>query len=150
MPACSLLVQFVDAPDAGKADVADVVVMDVRPDIAAPYDASHVCTGLPNGYYCGFNGLNGNPPVNWLVVCEAGKPDTIRDCDAGCLAFPNGTPDECDECPGKPTGDYCGSQFGTYTPYNAAYLISCAQGVAAIQGQCTNGCQPGPGDASCK
>jgi hypothetical protein len=151
--ACSLLVQFVDAPDAGDASFdaqSDVLEHDGQADAdAAAYDASKVCKGLGNGWYCGFNGLNGNPPPDWLVDCVDGSP-IVRVCDAGCLAFPSGTSDRCNECPGLPNGNYCGSQFPTYQSDNAPYLISCGQGIAAIQADCTNGCQPGPGDASCK
>ena len=150
---CSLLVQFRDEPDAGDAalDAAPDVGLDVarEAEAAAPYDASHVCTGLMNGWYCGFNGLNGNPPTDWLVYCDGGLPN-VRVCDAGCLAFPSGSPDCCDECPGNPNGTYCGSQFATYPSYNASYLISCGGGMAAIQMNCTNGCTPGPGTAACK
>jgi hypothetical protein len=150
-PACSLLVQFVDAPDAGdaQADVAVDAAKDVGVDASA-YDASKVCTGLGDGWYCGYNGLNGTPPPSWLVECDAGHPFVIRVCDAGCLAFPSGTSDRCNECPGMPNGTYCGSQFPTYAVDNAAYLISCGQGIAAIQQLCTNGCQAGPGNAACK
>jgi hypothetical protein len=151
LTACSLLVTFVDAPDAASNDASvDVVQEDVRPDVAPDvYDASKVCKGLGDGWYCGFNGLNGNPPANWLVDCVDGSP-IVRVCDGGCLAFPSGTSDRCDECPGMPNGTYCGSQFPTYQADNAPYLITCGQGIAAIQTKCANGCQPGPGDASCK
>jgi hypothetical protein len=148
---CSLLVQFVDAPDAGDASSDASPVLDARPDVhdAAGYDASKVCKGLLDGWYCGYNGLNGTPPPSWLVDCIDGSA-VVRVCDAGCLAFPSGTSDRCDECPGLPNGSYCGSQFPTYAADNGPYLITCSQGFAAIQGSCTNGCQPGPGDASCK
>lgn len=154
--ACSLLVNFVDAPDAGPDAGPDVVAdapfdaLDAAADVADDaYDASKVCKGLEDGWYCGFNGLNGSPPPDWLVHCVDASP-IVRVCDAGCLAFPSGTSDRCDECPGFPNGNYCGSQFSTYASDNAPFLISCGQGIAAIQKDCTNGCQPGPGDASCK
>jgi hypothetical protein len=152
---CSLLVQFVDAPDGGDASfdaIADVHAaiveagVDAKPDV---YDASKVCTGLENGWYCGFNGLNGSPPPDWLVDCVDGSP-IVRVCDAGCLPFPSGTSDRCKECPGMPDGVYCGSQFPTYASDNASYLISCAEGLAVIQMDCTNGCTAGPGTAKCK
>ena len=155
-PACTLLVNFVDAPDAGEASVKDVVVEatldaggepEVKPE--AGYDASKVCKGLMNGWYCGYNGLNGSPPPDWLVDCIDGGP-VVRVCDAGCLAFPSGTSDRCNECPGMPNGNYCGSQFSTYQADNGPYLISCAEGLAAIQVDCANGCAPGPGTAACK
>jgi len=148
-------VNFVDAPDGG--DAAFDASFDVAND--APegstdtgidvYDASKVCKGLGDGWYCGYNGLNGSPPADWLVDCIDGSA-IVRVCDAGCLAFPSGTSDRCNECPGKPNGVYCGSQFSTYAPDNAPYLISCGEGLAAIQTDCTNGCSPGNGDASCK
>jgi hypothetical protein len=153
--ACSLLVNFVDARDGGTdADALADVSSDVQDDggLDAPadvYDASMVCKGLTNGWYCGYNGVNGTPPPDWLVHCIDGSVN-VRVCDAGCLAFPSGTSDRCNECPGFPNGDYCGSQFSTYAPDNGAFLISCGQGIAAIQVKCANGCQPGPGDASCK
>ncbi len=150
--ACSLLVTFVDAPDAGPD-----ATFDAQSDAAGDasdagldaFDASKLCKGEIDGWYCGFNGLNGSPPPSWLVHCIDASA-TIRVCDGGCLAFPSGTSDRCDECPGMPDGVYCGSQFPTYATDNAPFLISCGQGIAAIQVKCVNGCQPGPGDASCK
>ncbi len=154
--ACTLLVNFVDAPDAS-LDAQTDVAPDVRDaasdasDAAADvvYDASKVCKGLMDGWYCGYNGLNGQPPANWLVHCIDAAP-SVRVCDAGCLAFPSGTSDRCNECPGIADGVYCGSQFSTYGTDNGPYLITCGQGIAAIQKLCANGCAPGPGDASCK
>jgi hypothetical protein len=148
---CSLLVTFVDV-DGGldaTADAAVDVVTDATDAGADVYDASRICKGESDGWYCGFNGLNGSPPPDWLVHCVDASP-IVRVCDAGCLAFPSGTSDRCNECPGFADGVYCGSQFSTYAVDNAPFLISCGQGIAAIQVKCVNGCQPGPGDASCK
>ncbi len=150
---CSLLVDFVDAPDGGDA-AHDGAVADVSHDAPVDagvdvYDASKVCTGLGDGWYCGYNGVNGQPPADWLVHCVDAAP-IVRVCDGGCLAFPSGVSDRCDECGGVPNGLYCGSQFPTYAADNAPFLISCGQGIAAIQTKCVNGCQPGSGDASCK
>lgn len=149
--ACSLLVTFVDSdggPDATTDAIADGPA-DARDAGVDVFDASKLCNGLIDGWYCGYNGLNGAPPANWLVHCVDASP-VVRVCDAGCLAFPSGTSDRCNECPGMPDGVYCGSQFSTYAADNGAFLISCGQGIAAIQVKCINGCQPGPGDASCK
>ncbi len=150
--ACSLLVNFVDAScDSGSCADGGSDASDARSDVpeAAPFDASHICDNRSDGYYCGYNGLNGQAPPDWRVHCVDGGP-IVRVCDAGCLAFPSGFPDRCNECPGFPDGTYCGSQFSGYGTYNANFLLSCGQGIAAIQAQCTNGCQEGPGDASCK
>ena len=153
VPACSLLVDFVDAScDGGScADASPEATLDAKPDVAdaAPFDASRICQGKLDGYYCGYNGLNGQPPPDWRVRCVDGGP-IVTVCDAGCVAFPNGYADRCNECPGFANGDYCGSQFAGYGASNSAFLISCGQGIAAIQVLCANGCQPGPGDASCK
>jgi len=148
MISCSLIVTFVDVDGGSDAafDVATEAASDAGADV---YDASKICKGQGDGWYCGFNGLSGSPPPNWLVHCVDAAP-IIRVCDAGCLAFPSGTSDRCNECTGLPDGVYCGSQFATYAADNAAFLISCGQGIAAIQVKCINGCQPGPGDASCK
>ena len=148
---CSLLVTFVDV-DGGADAIADAsfdAEAGDASDAADVYDASRICKGESDGWYCGFNGLNGSPPPNWLVHCVDASP-IIRVCDAGCLAFPSGTSDRCNECPGMPDGLYCGSQFSTYQVDNGPFLISCGQGIAAIQVKCVNGCQAGPGDASCK
>ncbi len=157
--ACTLLVDFVDAPDASlDASTLDAALdahdaSDALPDVLDAgldvYDGAKVCKGLGDGWYCGFNGLNGDPPPNWLVHCVDAAP-VIRVCDGGCLAFPSGVSDRCNECPGIPDGVYCGSQFSTYAADNAPFLITCGGGVAAIQVKCALGCQPGPGDASCK
>ena len=148
---CSLIVTFVDVDGGSDAttDASADVVSDVSDAGADVYDASKICKGLGDGWYCGFNGLNGTPPPNWLVHCVDAAP-IVRVCDGGCLAFPSGTSDRCNECTGLPDGLYCGSQFATYATDNAPFLISCGQGIAAIQVKCVNGCQPGPGDASCK
>lgn len=152
-PACSLIVSFIDAScdGGGCVDASPDVSNEAGADVvdAAAYDASRICQGRIDGYYCGYNGLNGQPPPDWRVHCVDGGA-SIRVCDAGCLAFPSGYADRCNECPGFPNGDYCGSQFAGYGTSNDAFLISCGQGLAAIQKLCTNGCQEGPGDASCK
>ena len=154
--ACTLLVNFVDAPEGGVDASTDVSPSDVAVDGSDAsdaaldvYDASKVCKGLGDSWYCGFNGLNGDPPADWLVHCVDASA-IVRVCDAGCLAFPSGTSDRCNECPGFVDGVYCGSQFSTYQTDNAPYLITCSEGIAAIQVKCANGCGAAPGDAACK
>ncbi len=148
--ACSLLVNFVDAScDGGACADSGSDVLDAGSDVVdAAFDASRICENRVDGYYCGYNGLNGQAPPDWRVHCVDGGA-IVRVCDAGYLAFPSGYPDRCNECPGFPDGTYCGSQFSGYT-YNGNFLLSCGQGIAAIQVLCANGCQEGPGDASCK
>ncbi len=152
--ACTLLVHFVDTPDASLDATSSDATFDASADGSTDagvdvYDAAKLCKGLGDGWYCGLNGLNGTPPAEWLVHCVDASA-VVRVCDGGCLAFPSGVADRCNECPGMPDGVYCGSQFATWGTDNAPYLISCEQGYAVIQMKCVIGCQPGPGDASCK
>lgn len=152
--ACTLLVDFVDAdagPDASLDSAFDALAdaSDASDAAIDVYDASKICKGLGDGWYCGYNGPSGDPPPTWLVHCVDASP-IVRVCDGGCLAFPSGTSDRCNECPGMPDGVYCGSQFSTYGSDNGPYLITCQSGIAAIQVKCVNGCAPGAGDASCK
>ena len=163
---CSLLVDFVDQPvDAGYCEgascdgsVSDVIVdssklpdaADVR-DTAQP-DVSELCKGKFNGWYCGYNGLNGvAPSKDDLVECEDASVYKLTLCDAGCLPYPNGVPDRCNECPGMKDGYYCGSQFPGAQPANGTVLVLCTAGQGIVEQNCLPGtCAPGPGTAKCQ
>ncbi len=163
-PSCTLLVDFVDQPlvdcEAGEClDAApDVSIPDAKadagdtPDVldADTPDVSALCKGKLNGFYCGYNGLNGlAPSPDDLVHCVDGGTSLVL-CDAGCVGFPAGYPDRCSECTGKATGYYCGSQFTGYGIADKDVLLYCAGGKATVQMVCANGCAPGAATASCK
>jgi len=163
--ACSLLVDFVDAPDAGGCfgDTCDASLFDAdtfdaadayHPDVrdAGPPDVATLCKGKDNGWYCGYNGLNGvAPSKDDLVECRDASVYKLTLCDAGCLAYPNGVPDRCNECPGMKDGYYCGSQFPSGLADNATTLVLCTQGVGTVEQNCApKTCAPGPGTAKCQ
>lgn len=154
---CTLLAEFVDepagdcvdggcagqsldgSPDAvgdGRADATDV---GPRPDVfdAGPPDVATLCKGRGTGWYCGFNGLNGTAPSkDDLVECREGGVYAMTLCDAGCLSYPSGVPDRCNECPGKKDGLYCGSEFPSARPANATIVVRCTKGEPIIDKQC--------------
>lgn len=107
---CTLLVGFIDQPiedtcDGSSCDASidasdasadtngkDTYVADVRD--AGPPDVALLDKGKSNGWYCGFNGLNGTAPSkDDLVECHAGGVFVLTLCEGGCLSSPNGVPD---------------------------------------------------------
>ena len=158
--ACSLLVEFRDmgdpceggrCVDATVADAAidarDAGAVDSGPDVM--FDAAHICKGSFDGWYCGFNsGLAGKAPSpDDLVHCIDGAV-SLESCDAGCIAYPSGIPDMCNAC-AKRQGFYCHGQLGAQGQ-GIPYLSLCNGGQQIPQMKCTNGCNPGPGDAACQ
>ena len=136
--------------DADTFDAADAYHPDVRD--AGPPDVATLCKGKDNGWYCGYNGLNGvAPSKDDLVECRDASVYKLTLCDAGCLAYPNGVPDRCNECPGMKDGYYCGSQFPSGLADNATTLVLCTQGVGTVEQNCApKTCAPGPGTAKCQ
>jgi hypothetical protein len=160
---CSLLVDFVDQTVDGGCEGCDASLPDVTVDSpsepdsadvrdAGPPDVATLCKGKSNGWYCGFNGLNGTAPSkDDLVECEDASVYKLTLCDAGCLSYPNGVPDRCNECPGMKDGYYCGSQFPSARPENGHVLVLCTAGQGIVEQDCLPGtCAPGPGTAKCQ
>lgn len=160
---CSLIAEFVDqpiddcdgscdsAPDAADAQTKDAFAPDVRD--AGPPDVAALCKARSNGWYCGFNGLNGAAPSkDDLVECRDGGVYMLTLCDAGCLVYPNGVPDRCNECPSMKDGYYCGNQFPSGLTDNAHVLVLCTKGQGMVEQDCLpKMCVPGPnGTATCK
>ena len=166
---CSVLVDFIDQPlddgtcdgsscdasidasDASDVTVKDAFVPDVRD--AGPPDVATLCKGKANGWYCGFNGLNGTAPSkDDLVECHDGGVFMLTLCDGGCLAYPNGVPDQCNECGSMKDGYYCGNQFPNAAPGTNTVLVLCTKGTGIVEQDCPpKMCVPGPnGTASCK
>lgn len=162
-----MLVDFVDQPvdacdgAACDGDLADRFVLpdsslDGKPAVdvydAGPPDVATLCKGKIDGWYCGYNGLNGvAPSKDDLVECRDASVYKLTLCDGGCLPYPNGVPDRCNECGGMKDGYYCGSQFPSARPENANVLVLCTKGTGTIEQNCPPMmCVPGPGTASCK
>jgi hypothetical protein len=172
---CTFLVDFVtkDQPDVlcdggacQDATFADVQLdtapdPDAGPSIDAPFEKSpndvHVdvalcpnpCRNRDNGWYCGNNGLYCNAPPDDLYMCEKDAIADVTHCTNGCVPLPNGHPDTCDPCAGKPNGTYCGKDL-PIVPHvpgadrNDIYLFDCKAGQTTTASQaCATGCTNG-------
>ena len=52
------------------------------------------CTGVPSGWYCGSNAVNGSDP-DALFLCSNGVPVSAQHCTSGCAVESQGIPDRC-------------------------------------------------------
>jgi tyrosine-protein phosphatase SIW14 len=59
----------------------------------ASADATAGCTGVPNGAYCGGDGVTGDP--NTLFQCTGGSPSVVEVCSSGC-SYNGGGADACE------------------------------------------------------
>jgi hypothetical protein len=186
--ACSLLVQFRDAPtgsDASTVEPSDAgrqredssfVEPDPEDANTPPLDANSADGGRPNtvftggtnactittstgirtpGFYCA-----SQPKVsaylgklsNHLVECigtdatDVTTKHSITVCVRGCVPMPPGVPDICDDCDGKPDGDYCAAEFRyPWFSQSADGIVKCVGGRAV-----TNTGTKCPDSTSCK
>ena len=79
-------------------------------------------------------------------------PKGVEHCPIACAHLPSGFPDECDNCNGRPSGDYCGSEMG-WDARNYNLLVRCTQGRLATSPQpfnCPTNCQTGNGNGTAK
>lgn len=116
-------------------------------DAAADY--STACTGKSDSKYC-----NGNQIIidagsrDDLITCTGGKTVNVKHCTAGCVRMPGGFPDECNMCPGKATGLYCGDDFVDWHPSNKNTRIRCENGAVVGNIICNTCTGTGP-NATC-
>lgn len=112
------------------------------------------CSGAANGYYCGGNGVSGDPST--LYQCSGGTLSVSKVCQYGCQPMSAGTDDVCKTsggggsgCSGAANGLYCGGN-GVTGDSNTLYL--CQNGNLSVSQVCQNGCQPMPAgsDDACK
>jgi len=106
------------------------------------------CNGLPNGWFCGNDGIGGSTNTNYF--CDDGKITSTTACSFACVVVP-GSNDECSDkgsCSGLPDGWFCGDdKIGG----DSNTLYFCSGGKADGAKYCTNGCQINPGaNDSCK
>jgi hypothetical protein len=126
-------------------------------DDRAPAGQTDVCaTGgrARSGTYCA-SGITSDANDARLLTCTNGVSTTVRDCEAGCKAMPEGTPDQCsDPPPANPCatgassgpGKYCGASLGRPTD---SRLYSCQRDPATNTMispfvECANGCKVQP------
>jgi hypothetical protein len=172
--ACSLLVQFNDAP-AGPCDggfcVADATVVDGRADAAVaegggsdvrPADDAEAgapeagvdhyapCANLASGFYCATDGLHGYAgSQDDLVHCVDGGIGQATFCDGGCLPLPAPFPDACNPCVGHADGLYCGRDLPGFPAVNADFLIQCQTSNVVQSVACAHGCKSSGAASSC-
>jgi len=167
--ACSLLVQFNDAPggacDGGLCS-ADVTVAEAGPDAGANADASDArpndaaldaaddhyaaCGNLASGYYCATDGLHGYAgSQDDLVHCVDGGIGQATFCDGGCLPLPAPFPDACNPCVGHPDGMFCGRDLPGFPAVNADFLIQCQTSNVVQSVACAHGCKSAGTTSSC-
>ena len=179
---CTFLISFDDVPqtDAGgapdatavrppssrDADVASPVTdagdaspaVPVMPacDTTFPLDQVKGCAAfVEGGQICADNpGLTSYPGDRQtdVVTCSKTQGATcVRHCIA-CAHLPEGFPDQCDQCIGRPNGKYCGTDMG-WQPENFRLLVTCTNERMATATACsTRGCDSkgGTGNAACK
>jgi surface antigen len=103
-----------------------------------------MCTGVPDGWYCGGDMIAGGSP-NTLYYCAEGSMTTSKSCSGEvCTVVPQAN-DVCvaGSCTGSmPNGWYCGDdgiQGG-----QADVLYFCSGGTATTAKECGNGCHVAP------
>jgi hypothetical protein len=125
LASCTFLLPFDQVSDDAGA-VLDATDEQPEEAAAAPSDAGHeaeassvdnskVCKhedgGAPlnDGWYCANH--NTSPymgPPNDLIHCVNGAVAQIESCVHGCVFLSSAYSDECDECFGRASGNYCG------------------------------------------
>ena len=87
------------------------------------------------GWYCGNDGLNKDPNVNYFCDSAGGSVTKHDDCKTTCVTMPSGYNDECTsqgDCSGL-HGYYCG---GDKIEGDSSTLYLCLNGAS-----CSNGCK---------
>jgi hypothetical protein len=104
------------------------------------------CAGLDDGFYCGGDGVAGDPST--LYRCAAGALAGSQPCAHGCQSNPGNQDDICG-CQGLNDGMYCGQDDVGGDPSS---LYRCAGGTLSLATACPNGCivEPGAMDDQCQ
>ncbi|MBX3192516.1 MAG: hypothetical protein KF819_36335 [Labilithrix sp.] len=163
---CTFLIDFVDVPppeDAG-ADAATLPAEEGGPIDAGVDSGSdaqnrdaepafvNACKSKVDGRYCPGNQIVWPGDNHELITCRDGGVAEVRPCSAGsgCIRMRNGSPDQCDECPGKPAGIYCGRDMPGWAAQNANLRVRCQNGAQIELFLCPNGCTSNGAASSCK
>ncbi len=148
-----------EIPEPSLADAGDAsATVPVTPACDTTFPLSQVkgCEAfVEGGQICADNpGLTAYPGDRStdVVTCSKTQGATcVRHCIA-CAHLPEGFPDQCDQCIGKPNGKYCGTDMG-WQPQNFRLLVTCTnERMSAVSACSTRGCDSkgGTGDAACK
>ena len=125
-------------------------------DTTFPLDQVKGCaTFVEGGQICadnpGLTSYPGNRETDVVTCSKTQGAICVRHCVA-CSHLPEGFPDQCDQCIGKPDGKYCGTDMG-WQPQNFRLLVTCTNERMATATACsTRGCDSkgGTGNAACK
>jgi len=61
-----------------------------------------------------------------LVTCNGGTtPTCVQHCPFGCVTMPEGYPDTCDDCFGRPDGTYCMKDMRGVDGRNLGLAVDC-------------------------
>ncbi|MBX3205030.1 MAG: hypothetical protein KF764_08165 [Labilithrix sp.] len=143
------------APVADGGDADAPAPLTPACDATFPLDQIKGCAGFVEGGqicadHAGFTAYPGDRTRD-VVTCSKAGATCVRHCVA-CAHNPNGFPDQCDQCTGKPNGTYCGTDMG-WQPTNFRLLVTCNADRMTTSIACsTRGCDSrgGAGDAACK
>lgn len=98
----------------------------------------------------------GHPRNGDLVTCNGGAtpPTCVQHCPFGCATMPNGFPDMCDDCNGRPDGTYCVKDLRGPDGRNLGLAIDCVggkttKGYVCGVGQCATKCPRTERSPSC-
>jgi hypothetical protein len=142
-------------PGADSGDARAPVPVMPACDATFPLDQVKGCAGFLEGaQVCADNpGLTAYPGdrTKDVVTCSKNGATCVRHCEA-CAHLPEGFPDQCDLCMGKPNGKYCGTDMG-WQPQNFRLLVTCTNDRMQNAAPCSaRGCDSkgGTGSAACK
>jgi hypothetical protein len=164
---CTFLIDFEAVPTGPGADDAHASADRTEAPDASVFDASRArdaaveadaqtavkpCTNAPDGTYCGGNRTAWpNGLKDDRVTCRKGEEPLVVTCATGqgCVAMPDGYPDECDACEGKTDGTYCGRDFSSWSTKNAHQRIRCQGGRIVGSLLCT-ACKSSGANSTCQ
>lgn len=90
-----------------------------------------------------------------LVTCNGGAtPTCVQHCPFGCAAMPDGYPDACDDCDGRPDGTYCVKDMRGADGRNLGLAVDCKAGKTVMAhvcgvGRCATKCPRAAPSPSC-
>ena len=143
-----------EVPDSG--DASPQVPTTPACDTTFPLEEVIGCASfVEGGQICadhpGITAYPGNRETDVVTCSKTQGATCVRHCIA-CAHLPEGFPDQCDQCIGKPDGKYCGTDMG-WQPQNFRLLVTCTnERMAAATACSTRGCDSkgGTGDAACR
>ncbi|CAN5924958.1 hypothetical protein BH11MYX4_BH11MYX4_66700 [soil metagenome] len=153
---CTFLIDFktVDAgsEDAGSAEAKDAAVLDDGPlafpppcDPTFPLKEVRCNPSFPRPNCASNTGIfasypAGRPRGSDLVTCNGGTtPTCVQHCPFGCVAMPQGFPDACDDCDGRPDGTYCVKDLRGPDGRNLGLAVDCKGGKTIQSHTCGEG-----------